>query len=109
MNLNNDYQYYVYITTNAERTVLDTGVTGDLRLRIQQLEQSQFQHPLIRSEAKPDCIYLVYWESFDVALDAINRERKVKGYSRRKKKTLVVGSNPEWEFLNERIYEQASW
>ena len=84
--------YYVYILTNAHKTVLYTGVTNDLERRC-------FEHrmKLIKGfTQKYNVDKLVYFEQFDHVDFAIEREKQIKGYSRVKKNTLIGGFNSEW-------------
>ena len=39
---------------------------------------------------------LVYYESFNCAIDAIKREKQLKKWSREKKNRLVESINPNW-------------
>ena len=64
-------QYYVYIITNKNNTVLYTGVTNDMKRRM-------FEHKnkLIKGFSKKYNIdKLVYYELFDKVEEAISRER----------------------------------
>jgi putative endonuclease len=95
------WNYYVYITTNPEKTVLYVGVTNDLRVRI-------FQHA--ENKGKPDtfagkyyCYNLVYYEHFSDINYAIAREKEVKKWRRAKKVALIESINPTWRFLNYEI------
>ena len=47
------------------------------------------------------CDRLVYWESFDEVIKAINREKQLKGWRRSKKIALIQSANPRWEDLAE--------
>jgi putative endonuclease len=47
------------------------------------------------------CDRLVYWESFDEVIKAINREKQLKGWRRAKKIALVESMNPHWADLAE--------
>ena len=70
--------YYVYILSNAHNTVLYTGVTNDLQRRC--LEHKQ---KIIKGfTQKYNVDKLVYFEQFDFAESAIEREKQIKGYSR---------------------------
>lgn len=53
-------QYYVYITTNLNRSVLYTGFTGDLENRIQE----HYEGLMSGFSRRYNCKYLVYYESF---------------------------------------------
>jgi putative endonuclease len=46
---------------------------------------------------------LVYYEMFEDIDNAILREKRIKGGSRKKKFDLVNGMNPEWRDLYEDI------
>jgi len=90
--------YYVYITTNPRKTVLYTGVTNDLKVRLR-------QHYLNRGEkqtfaGKYYCHKLIYFESYSDINRAIEREKEIKDLSRAKKEKLIASENPNWHFLN---------
>lgn len=92
-------QYYVYIMTNKNNTVIYTGVTNDLRRRV-------FEHKEKVVEGftrKYNVVKLVYYEVFRSAIDAISREKQIKGGSRAKKKALVDTMNPGWKDLYEEL------
>lgn len=42
---------------------------------------------------------LIYYEIYTEVLDAITREKEIKGWIREKKNTLVKSMNPKWEDL----------
>lgn len=54
---------------------------------------------------KYKCFYLVHYERYQYINDAIDREKELKGLSRKKKDTLIAKENPNWKFLNEEIKE----
>jgi putative endonuclease len=90
-----DKLYCVYILANERRTVLYTGVSSELKVRVA-------QH---RDKAKPgftsryNVDRLVYYETFEDPEAAIAREKQIKAGSRQKKIDLVVSANPEWRDL----------
>ena len=92
---------FVYILTNYHKTLLYTGSTVNLSLRIQQHTNGKF--PGFSQKYK--CHYLVYYEKYDDINLAISRERKVKKWSRKKKNQLISNINPEWKFLNKTIHQ----
>lgn len=47
------------------------------------------------------CQYLLYYEHFSDIIQAIYREKELKGWSRKKKEGLINENNPEWQFLRE--------
>jgi putative endonuclease len=87
--------YYVYIMTNANRTVLYTGVTNDLPRRVAEHKSGS----LPGFTRKYNATLLVYFEEFRDVRQAIAREKHIKGASRKKKETLIAGLNPEWKDL----------
>ena len=94
------HNYFVYIITNFTKTVLYIGVCNDLKRRLYEHECN------VKSEndtfaAKYNCYYLLYFERFQYILHAIEREKQLKKYSRRKKDDLITTINPEWRFLND--------
>ena len=95
------HNYFVYILTNKNKTVLYTGVTNDLKQRIY-----DHSNPLPFSKAfttRYKCFHLLYFEHFFEIDQAINREKQIKGMSRTKKEGLISSSNPKWTFLNDQI------
>ena len=95
------HNYYVYILTNKNKTVLYTGVTNNLKERLY-----YHRNPTALSKAfttKYKCYYLIYFEHFQDINQAIAREKQIKGYRRSKKESLINDFNPKWEFLNGKI------
>ena len=91
--------YSVYILTNQRNTVLYTGVTGDLRARLQQHREKLLSGFTDRYNVSK----LVYYEAGHDASGAIVREKQIKAGSRRKKVDLVNRLNPEWRDLHEEL------
>ena len=92
-------QYYVYIITNKNNTVLYTGVTNDLKRRIYEHKEQ-----LVEGFAKRyNITKLVYYEVLGDVANAILREKQIKGGSRQKKIDLVNGMNKEWRDLCEEL------
>lgn len=86
------HTYFTYILTNKNHTVLYTGVTNDLSRRCY-----EHKNKLIKGfTEKYNVEELVYFELFDYVELAINREKQIKGYSRKKKEDLINKMNPEW-------------
>ncbi len=96
------HNYFVYITTNLNKTVLYTGVTNDLPYRIYQHKEDVKENRKTFA-AKFNCTHLVYYEHFDYIQDAIDREKEIKGWRRSKKDTLINSFNPEWRFLEDEL------
>ena len=93
--------YFVYITTNPGKTVLYTGVTNDLYSRMYQHYQNRGQSKTFAG--RYFCYNLVYYESFYTAEQAIEREKEIKGWTRKKKMALVRSKNSKMNFLNKSI------
>ncbi len=93
------HNYYIYMTTNPDRTVLYTGVTNDLDRRMEEHwadntgEQKTFA-------GKYFCYNLIYYEYYPHVEWAIAREKQIKRMSRAKKEALIAKFNPAWRFLN---------
>jgi putative endonuclease len=96
------HNYYTYILTNKNRTVLYTGVTNDLRKRLWEHEQGLIKMSKAFT-GKYRCVYLLYYERFQYVDHAISREKEIKGWTRAKKNKLISESNPDWKFLNEEV------
>jgi putative endonuclease len=92
------HNYFVYITTNLNKTSLYTGVTNDLERRLWE-HREDVKHGGKSFAARFNCTHLVYYEHFDYIQDAIDREKQIKGWKRFKKDNLINSFNPGWEFL----------
>lgn len=83
--------YYVYILSNFNRTVLYTGITGNLINRVYEHKNS-----LVDGFSKKYFIHdLLYYEVFENPTSAIEREKQIKSWSRKKKDNLIINFNPE--------------
>jgi putative endonuclease len=91
--------YYVYILTNKSGT-LYTGVTGNLRGRVWQHRTKQVKGFTQRYNIDR----LIYYETFSDVWSAIEREKQIKGWVRRKKLDLIATLNPHWQDLSEGWY-----
>ncbi|MBB6239791.1 putative endonuclease [Pedobacter sp. AK013] len=99
-----DHNYFVYILTNKNKTVVYTGVTNDLEIRLRQhIENKENKFAFTY---KYNCYYLVYFERFEDIEHAIEREKEIKGWTRIKKNALIELENKNWDFLNDRIIEE---
>ena len=88
---------FVYILTNKNNSALYTGVTSNLKDRIEQHKGRK--HPESYS-ARYNCNKLVYYEVYDSIVEAIEREKIIKGGSRKKKLDLIDSTNPGWTDLS---------
>jgi len=92
--------YYVYLMTNAHRNVLYTGVTNNLVRRVY-----EHKHHLDKGSFtdRYNVEYLVYYETTSDVTAAIEREKQIKGWNRKRKDKLVASKNPDWIDLYEII------
>ena len=86
--------YYTYIMA-AKSRVLYTGVTGDLMSRV--IQHKTGTVPGFTSRYR--VTRLVYFEQFGHPMEAILREKEIKGWIRKKKLELIRSTNPKWEDL----------
>lgn len=87
-------KYYVYIATNKSFT-LYTGVTNDLLRRM-----AEHKNKIIKGfTEKYNINKLIFFQEFNNPTDAIMAEKKIKGWTRKKKIDLIKSINPEFEDL----------
>ena len=91
------YTFYTYILTNKNRTVLYTGVTNNLKVRLIQHKEKLNPNSFT---AKYNVQFLVYYEKYGWIQQAIEREKEIKLMNRNIKLDLIRNSNPNMEFLN---------
>ena len=74
---------------------LYTGVTNDLERRVIQHKSGE-----VEFTSRYHIDRLVYFESYDLVIDAIAREKSIKGMSRKRKLALIKAENPSWRDLS---------
>lgn len=91
------YQYFVYILKCADNSFY-TGITNNLAKRYE-------EHQLGK---KRDCytykrrpLELVFQQEFNDVLQAIYFEKKIKGWTRKKKQALIDGNGELLQLLSE--------
>ncbi len=92
-----DKNGYVYILANKNNTTLYTGVTNDLKRRVYEHKEKLFEG----FSKKFNLTKLVYYEVLDGMLEAIEREKQIKKYSRIRKIELIRIKNETWKDLYE--------
>ena len=92
--------YYVYILTNNHKNVIYTGVTNDLIKRVYEHKNHLDKGSYTDRYNAED---LVYFESTTDVTAAIEREKQIKGWNRKRKDKLVTSKNPDWVDLYETI------
>lgn len=87
---------FVYIMTNTNKTTLYIGVTNDLCRRI-----SEHKNHLIKNSFtdRYNLEYCIYFEEFAYFKLAIDREKEIKKWNRKKKEDLINRKNPQWNVL----------
>ena len=93
-----EHQYFVYIMASKSR-VLYTGVTNDLQRRVFEHKDGSGS----KFTRKYNVHRLVYYEAHQNVDLAIQREKQIKGWVRRKKVELIENFNPNWEDLSEQL------
>ena len=93
-------EYYVYILSNTFNTVIYVGVTRDLVRRVYEHKHNANPNSFT---AKHSIHKLVYFESTSDVKAAIEREKQIKGWNRKRKNKLVESKNPSWEELYDSI------
>jgi putative endonuclease len=92
-------QYYVYILCNFSKTVLYTGITNNLTRRVW-----EHKNNLVKGFTERYQVHnLVYYEIFEDPTSAINREKQIKNYSRKKKEEIILEFNPKIKDLYPQI------
>lgn len=92
-------QGYVYVLFNKRNGTLYTGVTSDIVKRVW-----EHKNKLVDGFTKKYGVdKLAYFEVFDDIIQAIEREKQIKGGSRKKKLELIESVNSNWEDLYYKI------
>lgn len=95
-------QYYIYILSNNDNSVFYTGITNNLVRRT-------FEHKSKLVEgftAKYNISKLLYYESVGNPISAIDREKQIKKFSRKKKFELILKQNQNLQDLYDKIIIQ---
>jgi putative endonuclease len=93
--------YFVYIMGSLSGT-LYIGVTSHPETRVFLHKEQIFAG----FTSKYGVSRLLYWESFDDVLMAIDREKQLKGWRRNKKVALIESLNPHWLDLSRGWYSE---
>jgi len=89
--------YYVYILTNQENSVLYIGITNDLVRRLYEHKE----HLIQGFTDNYNCVKLVYYETCSDVNSAIAREKQLKNWHRQWKINLIEQDNPHWKDLTQ--------
>ena len=92
-------QYFVYILASRKNGTLYIGVTNDLVRRVY-----EHRRGLVGGFSKRYSVMtLVYFESSDSIVEAIQREKRLKHWNRAWKIRLIEAQNPGWNDLYSNI------
>lgn len=91
-----EHEYFVYIECSNSGT-LYIGMTNSIYRRALEHKRGEIEG----FAAKYACTRLVYYESFDDVTKAIDREKQLRRWVRRKKIALIESRNPRWADLAE--------
>jgi putative endonuclease len=94
------YNFYVYILTNKAKTVLYTGMTNNLKRRLQEHKSKLNPNSFT---AKYNVSYLLYYEHYGWVQQAIEREKEIKLMKRDCKLELIKNFNSNLDFLIDTI------
>lgn len=89
-------QYYVYILTNKSNRVLYIGVTNNFPRRVYEHKEGLIEG----FTSKYNVNKLVYYENTVDIKVAIEREKTLKKWARKKKEWLIEQYNPDWRDLS---------
>ena len=96
-----NHQYYVYLLASKIRGTLYIGVTNDLQRRV-------YEHKMGIKKGftqKYGVNRLVYFETFQNIIDAIDREKNMKKWKRGWKIKLIEEENKPWLDLAKDWYD----
>lgn len=95
---------YVYILASKRNGTLYTGVTSDLFRRMYEHKNKKYDG----FSSKYSLNSLVYFEECGSIVPAIEREKQIKGWVRKKKILLIEANNPDWKDLSEEWFMDSS-
>jgi putative endonuclease len=96
--------YYVYILSNNTNTVVYIGVTNNLLRRVWQHQNCIDPESFT---ARYHVHKLVYYEHTSDVRAAIEREKQIKKWNRKRKNELVERYNPGWVDLYDTIKDES--
>ena len=84
---------YVYILCNRKNDALYIGFTKDLAARLQEHKDQSDPNSFT---ARHGIDTLVHVEVYDLVVEAMRREKQLKGWKRAWKIALIEKNNPDW-------------
>jgi len=94
-------QYYVYIISNWTNTAIYVGITKDLRYRVLEHKEKRQRGFTAQYNIKK----LVYYEEFESAYEAIQREKQIKNWKRKWKEELIEKNNLHYADLSKNWFD----
>ncbi len=88
--------YYVYILANNTNTTLYTGVTNNLLRRVYEHRNNTLPNSFT---ARYTVHKLVFFEETSDVRSAIEREKQIKSWNRKRQNKLIELNNPQWRDL----------
>ncbi len=89
--------FSVYIITNYNNSVLYTGITNNIERRLYEHKNGIIKYSFSH---KYRLHKLVWYETFPHPEEAIKIEKKIKGWTRKKKMALIQKKNPSMQHLS---------
>jgi putative endonuclease len=93
--------HYAYILASKRNGTLYIGTTRDLEHRVWEHKEGIQEGFTKKYNVKT----LVYYEEFDLAIEAIEREKQIKKWKRLWKLRLIEKENPAWQDLSTEWYD----
>ncbi|MFA5211146.1 MAG: GIY-YIG nuclease family protein [Patescibacteria group bacterium] len=93
------YRFFIYILASDSGT-LYVGLTNNIYRRIEEHKTKANKKSFSK---KYNCYKLVYFEEHKYVNNAINREKEIKDWNRKKKEELTKKFNPHWIDLYDKI------
>lgn len=100
MKIRREYNFYVYILANYQRSCFYVGFTNDIIRRIIE-HQNGFGSDFT---AQYKLKYLLYFENYQYVNDAISREKELKKWGRIKKLALIKNENPQLNDISKQLF-----
>ena len=100
-----EYQFFVYVLTNYQKTVLYTGMTNNI---IRRLIEHKFGFGCAFT-CKYKTKYLVHYEPYGYFNQAVAREKELKSWRKSKKLDLIKKINPLLLDLSDKIFRESGY
>ena len=91
---------WIYIKCSSNHSTLYVGVTSNIASRVYEHKEKMYPASFT---ARYNCIKLVYYRRFELIIEAITEEKRIKGGSRKKKEDLINSINADWKDLYDEV------